>query len=105
MSPKRLADVINGLVSDIDKVVIGRRMTKVDTIGDAYIVVGWLTDDEGMIEGGDVHSATRRRCNDMLEVADSILLALERHRASTGIDLHGRIGIATGPVISGVLGR
>ena len=34
MEATSLADLINGIVSDIDQDVVGRRMTKVDTIGD-----------------------------------------------------------------------
>ena len=69
----------------------------------AYIVVGWLPDDPE--ESDTARHETLRRCLDMLEVADSILAALDKHRETTGVNLHGRIGVATGNVVSGVLGR
>jgi hypothetical protein len=104
---KKLADIVNGLVSDFDKYVVKYNLTKIDTIGDAYIVVAWLlsgdkndsTLDEKRIEINNTH-----RCLDMLKVADGILSCLAEHREKTGIDLHGRIGVATGDVISGMLG-
>jgi hypothetical protein len=34
MEATALADIINGIVCDIDKAVVGGNMTKVDTIGD-----------------------------------------------------------------------
>jgi class 3 adenylate cyclase len=107
LNPTKLADIINGLVSDFDEYVVKYNLTKIDTIGDAYIVVAWLlsgdeedsTFDEERIEIINTH-----RCLDMLKVADGILSCLAEHREKTGIDLHGRIGVATGDVISGVLG-
>ena len=49
-------------------------------------------------------STNQNRCLDMLMVADGILSCLKEHRERSGVDLHCRIGIATGDVISGVLG-
>ena len=69
----------------------------------AYIMVGWLPDDSE--ESETAQSETLLRCLDMLEVANSILTVLDKHRETTGVDLHGRIGVATGKVVSGVLGR
>ena len=40
MAPVKLAEVINQLISSFDELVMGRNLTKIDTIGDAYIVVG-----------------------------------------------------------------
>jgi len=75
--------------------------------GDAYIVVVWLiSNDEtdSTLDEEQIEFTNTNRCLDMLMVADGLLTCLEEHRTKTGIDLHGRIGIATGDVISGVLG-
>jgi hypothetical protein len=75
--------------------------------GDAYIVVAWLlsNDEEGStLDEEHIEIINTKRCIDMLKVADGLLSCLEEHREKTGIDLHGRIGVATGDVISGVLG-
>jgi hypothetical protein len=75
--------------------------------GDAYVVVGWLVSgDEDNCRLDDERMATvnQNLCLDMLKVADGLLSVLCEHRNKTGLDLHARIGIATGEVISGVLG-
>ena len=75
--------------------------------GDAYIVVSWLlSDDEedSILNEERIEVINTKRCIDMLKVADGLLSCLEEHREKTGIDLHGRIGVATGVVISGVVG-
>lgn len=46
VSPVGLAQKVHELFSDFDKAVIDFKLFKVDTIGDAYIVVGWLHSTE-----------------------------------------------------------
>jgi class 3 adenylate cyclase len=107
LRPTNLADIVNSLVSDFDEYVVKYKLSKIDTIGDAYIVVAWLlSGDEGYstLDEERIEIINTQRCLDMLKVADGILSCLEDHREKTGIDLHGRIGVATGDVISGVLG-
>jgi class 3 adenylate cyclase len=107
LNPTKLADIVNALVSDFDKYVVKYKLSKVDTIGDAYIVVAWLLsgdDDDSTLDEERFENFNTIRCLDILKVADGILSCLAEHREKTGIDLHGRIGIATGDVISGVLG-
>ena len=41
----------------------------------------------------------------MLKVAEGVIAQLAAHRERSGIDLHGRIGIALGSTVSGVIGR
>ena len=75
--------------------------------GDAYIVVVWLLssdESDSTLDDEEIECTNTNRCLDMLQVAEGLLTCLEEHRRKTGIDLHGRIGIATGDVISGVLG-
>ena len=42
LSPVELAETVSKLFSDFDEVVMGTNIFKIDTIGDAYIMVGWL---------------------------------------------------------------
>jgi hypothetical protein len=72
--------------------------------GDAYIVVAWLDEQESILDEDRIEFINTKRCMNMLKVADGILSCLAEHREKTGIDLHARIGVATGDVISGVLG-
>ncbi len=107
LNPTKLADIVNGLVSDFDKYVFKYNLTKIDTIGDAYIVVAWLLsgdEDDSAFDEERIEIFNTHRCLDILNVADGILSCLAEHRQKTGIELHGRIGVATGDVISGVLG-
>jgi class 3 adenylate cyclase len=103
----KLADIVNSLVSDFDEYVVKYKLSKIDTIGDAYIVVAWLLsgdEDDSTLDEERIEIINTNRCLDMLKVADGLLSCLEEHREKTGIDLHGRIGVAIGDVISGVLG-
>jgi len=101
-TPKK-TDILNALIQDFDEIVIGHNLTKIDTIGDAYNVVSWLPCAAENVNKAieDEHA----RCLGMLTVADGLLSVLTKHRNLTGIELHGRIGIATGNVICGVVGR
>jgi class 3 adenylate cyclase len=105
--PTELADIVNALVSDFDKYVVKYNLTKIDTIGDAYIIVAWLLsgdEDDSTFDEERIEILNTHRCLDILKVAEEILSCLAEHRQKTRIDLHGRIGLATGDVISGVLG-
>ena len=70
-------------------------------------MVGWLKTDDDEDESA-VHehfeAVNQALCINMLKVADGLLSCLDSHRGQTGIDLHARIGIATGEAVSGVLG-
>jgi len=80
------------------------RLIKVDTIGDAYIIVGWLPcSDEADSERKRL--AERAVCMEMLVVAGELLQALEACSSTTGVNWHARIGIGVGDAIAGVLGR
>ncbi|MGH2512273.1 MAG: adenylate/guanylate cyclase domain-containing protein, partial [Candidatus Limnocylindrales bacterium] len=63
------------------------------TIGDAYMVVA------GLPEPRSDHAEAAA------EMALAMQAELERLRASLGIELRLRIGIQSGPVIAGVIGR
>jgi class 3 adenylate cyclase len=111
--PEKLADVVNSLIRDFDECVLGSvgHMIKIDTIGDAYIVVNWMTSgnpssfSDSRSDDHQQQICTMCLYLDVVIVANNILSVLAKHRAKTGIDLHARIGIGAGEVISGVMGR
>ena len=85
------------------------RNIQMDTIGDAYIVVGFLpygggrggaSDDEGRPTGAQA----RRVCAALLAAAREILAAVSACRREDGSEVQCRIGAAAGPVLAGVLG-
>ena len=123
--PASLASAVHMLFSDFDKAVLGRNLFKVDTIGDAYIVVGWLHRNSApkadfvgsalslpiMQEGTEDSEAPNdesddvNQCADMLSLAGELLEIINRHRhTSPNIPWDARIGISIGNVVAGVLG-
>jgi class 3 adenylate cyclase len=123
--PASLASAVHMLFSDFDSAVLGRNLFKVDTIGDAYIVVGWLHRNSApkadfvgsalslpiMKEGAEDSEAPDdelddvNQCADMLSLAGELLEIINRHRhTSPSIPWDARIGISIGNVVAGVLG-
>jgi adenylate cyclase len=92
LGPARIVEVLNEIVSEFDKLAARHGVEKIKTIGDAYMAVA------GLPERSPDH--TQR----MARMALDMLATLERVRAETGLALHMRIGMASGPVISGVIG-
>ena len=93
LPPDDLITLLDDLFSAFDAEAARLGVEKIKTIGDAYMVVAGLPE---------------RRADHAFAVAS---LALAMHRAvtlvaeRTGHDLTVRIGIATGPVTAGVIGR
>ncbi len=88
----RTVEMLNNLVSEFDALAARHGVEKIKTIGDAYMAVA------GLPERTPDHTAR------MARMALDMLDATDRVRAETGLDLHMRIGMASGPVISGVIG-
>jgi class 3 adenylate cyclase len=124
LRPASLANAVHKLFSDFDDAVLGRNVFKVDTIGDAYIVVGWLhrsssqKEDFGgsdlslpiMKEGVEDSEAPDdelddvNQCADILSLAAELLEIINRHRHTSSIPWDARIGVSLGNAVAGVLG-
>jgi len=92
MSPQELVGVLNEVFTVFDGLVDRYGLEKVKTIGDAYMVVG------GMTDRSDDHTT---RVTDMaLDLADSV----GRIEAATRLGISFRIGIHCGAVVAGVIG-
>lgn len=94
-TPLQVVDLLNDLYTCFDEVLDRRDVYKVETIGDAYMVVSGLP-----IRNGDRHAA---------EIASMALSLLERvrrfvvpHNAEETLKL--RVGVHSGPVCAGVVG-
>jgi adenylate cyclase len=92
-TPERVVQILDDLFSALDGLAERYGLEKIKTVGDAYMVVG------GLPEPRPDHARA---------VADMALAVREevpRHRDPAGRPLAVRIGIDTGPVVAGVIGR
>jgi class 3 adenylate cyclase len=92
-TPEEVVEVLDGLFSAFDELARQRGLEKIKTIGDAYMVVGGLPDPRP----------------DHVEAVAAMALAMREEVARRddpgGRPLAVRIGIDTGPVVAGVIGR
>jgi len=93
LSPEQVVHVLNTIFSWFDAMTEKYNLDKIKTIGDAYMVVGGLTRDEHYDHVGNVADMA-------LDMGD--FLALHPDLARFNIGIH--VGIATGPVVAGVIG-
>jgi adenylate cyclase len=92
-TPADLVSMLNGIFTAFDHIVERHGVEKIKTIGDCYMLVGGIP-----LHRGD-HAAAVAEC--ALEMLDA-LAALNRE---TGTELQMRVGIHTGPVVAGVIGK
>lgn len=84
--------LLNRIVSEFDRLAEKHGVEKIKTIGDAYMVAA------GVPEPVKDHAARLARMGfDMLKV-------VARIRDETGHDIQMRVGLASGPVMAGVIG-
>jgi len=93
VSPEQLVKLLDELFTDFDGLVERFNLEKIKTIGDAYMVAGGLP-----VERPDHAQA-------VADMALEMNKAVGRHGASAGDGFSLRIGMDTGPVVAGVIGR
>ncbi len=91
--PEELVDLLNDLFSRFDRIAEKLGLEKIKTIGDCYLVVG------GLPRRHESHAAA------MAEMALQMLEALAELNRARGTALSLRIGMNSGPVVAGVIGR
>jgi adenylate cyclase len=93
LPPERIVDVLNELFCQFDDVAGRLGLEKIKTIGDCYMVAG------GLPEPRPDHAEA------VAEMALAMLPIVAELAASTGEQLDVRIGIHSGPVVAGVIGK
>ncbi|MFN2137924.1 MAG: adenylate/guanylate cyclase domain-containing protein [Candidatus Promineifilaceae bacterium] len=84
---------LNEIFSEFDLLAARHGLEKIKTIGDAYMVAG------GLPQPRNDH------CAAVAAFALDIVAEMDRHKAWDGRPLRIRVGINTGPVVAGVIGR
>ena len=92
-TPESLVTMLNEVFSQFDRLAGVHGLEKIKTIGDAYMVVAGIPDPHA-----DHVKAIARMALDMME-------ALKDYEARSGTALSIRIGIHTGSVVAGVIGK
>ncbi|MBV8107966.1 MAG: GAF domain-containing protein, partial [Hyphomicrobiales bacterium] len=95
--PAALVGLLDQYFSTFDDIVARHRLEKLRTIGDAYMAVG------GVLETGRPHPVDA--CLAALEMQAAVARCKSRSEKMRRPSLELRIGIHTGPVISGVVGN
>lgn len=93
LGPEKTVALLDALFSAFDHLAERRGVEKIKTIGDAYLVVG----------GAPLACADHAR--NILAFALDMQRELERLAIQSGRDLKIRIGIESGPLVAGVIGR
>jgi adenylate cyclase len=94
MAPSQIFTMLNKIFSGFDALADKHGLEKIKTIGDAYMVAGGLNADEGP-------DYTDKIADLALDMRD--LLAHDKSVNELGLEI--RMGIGTGPVVAGVVGK
>ena len=93
MTASQLVEVLHALFSEFDQLVEQAELEKIKTIGDCYMLVG------GLPEARDDHAKA------VVSTALLMLEAMDRFNEANNTELMMRIGIHSGPVVAGVIGK
>ena len=93
VSPERLALLVDEIFTDFDRLAKARGLKKVKTLGNSYMAAAGVP-----VPTGDHAARAAHLALDMVE-------ALDHFNERTDHALQVRIGIATGAVVAGVIGR
>jgi class 3 adenylate cyclase len=93
MSPNETVHLLNDIFSEFDALAEKHGIEKIKTVGDAYMAAGGL-------RAADTHYVDA-----MADISLEMHAFVSRYVAPNGQKLALRIGLATGPVVAGVIGR
>ncbi|XP_068447601.1 atrial natriuretic peptide receptor 2-like [Clinocottus analis] len=94
-TPYQVVDFLNQLYTTFDDIIDNYDVYKVETIGDAYMVVSGVPQENGINHAGEIASMAL----DLVSVCHSFKIP---HKPNTQLKI--RAGIHSGPVVAGVVG-
>lgn len=94
LSPVETVKILNDVFSMFDEIAQRYGVEKIKTIGDAYMAAA------GVETGAQVHYADA-----VAGMALEMLVRVDEYRQHSGEKIELRIGIGTGPVVAGVIGK
>jgi class 3 adenylate cyclase len=94
LSPVETVKILNDVFSIFDDIADKYHVEKIKTIGDAYMAAA------GLDTGAQIHYADA-----VANMALEMLARIDEYRGRTGERLEIRVGIGTGPVVAGVIGK
>ncbi|GFR74112.1 soluble guanylate cyclase subunit [Elysia marginata] len=92
-TPLQVVDMLNSLYTHFDQYCVDIDVYKIETIGDAYCVAG------GLHRGSEYHA------QQIAWMALKMMAAAQNEKSHDGAVIKMRIGIHTGRVLAGVVGR
>jgi len=93
IGPDQVVYLLNEIFSAFDLLVLKHGLEKIKTIGDAYMVAGGLP------------TPRPDHAEAIAELARDLMADLDKFNRAYNTSIHLRIGISTGPVVAGVIGR
>ncbi|MCW7497453.1 adenylate/guanylate cyclase domain-containing protein [Leptospira levettii] len=93
LEPEKIVSILNEIFSEFDTIVQNHNLEKIKTIGDAYMVAS------GIPEAREDH------CEAVALCALDMLSSIENGITQDSKPFKIRIGIHTGPVVAGVIGK
>ncbi|TCL72653.1 adenylate/guanylate cyclase domain-containing protein [Rhizobium sp. BK251] len=97
LSPRELIDDLDMYFTEFDGIIARHGLEKVKTIGDSYMCAG------GLMLGRKDHAV--RCCLAALEMQRFVVASNQRLAAVGQMPWHARVGLHSGSVVSGVVGR
>ncbi|WP_206043874.1 adenylate/guanylate cyclase domain-containing protein [Geitlerinema sp. P-1104] len=91
-APSDLVHILNDIFSAFDRLTQERGLEKIKTIGDAYMAVGGLPEPQ------------ENNAEAVAELALAMMNEAARFSVQSGEPIILRVGLATGPVVAGVIG-